>query len=49
MKKTLKRVLERLRGATNGRLRRPTTTRDGLEVPQRMQAVREPARTQRAR
>jgi hypothetical protein len=49
MKKTLKRVLDRLRTATNGRFRRPTSARDGLETPQRMQALGVPARAPRAR
>ena len=49
MKKTLKRVLDRLRAATEGRRRKPTAARDGLEAPQRMQALSVPARTQRAR
>lgn len=48
MRKSLKRVLDRLRAATDGRFRKPTATRDGLEVPQRMQALSVPARTQRA-
>jgi hypothetical protein len=49
MKKALKRVLDRLRAATEGRFRRPTAARDGLEAPQRMQALSVPARTERAR
>ncbi len=49
MKKALKRVLDRLRAATEGRVRRPTAARDGLEAPQRMQALGVPARTERAR
>jgi len=39
VKKSLKRVLERLRTATNGKFRRPTSTRSGLEQPQRLQAL----------
>jgi len=48
MRKTLKRVLERLRTNVEGRFRKPTTTRGGLQQPQRMQAGQpEPqARTQ---
>ena len=38
MRKSLKRILDRLRAAANGRLRRPTSARDGLQVPQRTQA-----------
>jgi hypothetical protein len=49
MRKTLKQILDRLRTATNGRFRKPTSARDGLEVPQRMQALSVPARTRRAR
>ena len=49
MRKTLKRMLDRLRTATNGRFRKPTSVRDGLQVPQRLQALSVPARTGRAR
>jgi hypothetical protein len=49
MKKTLKRILDRLHDATNGKLRKPTSTREGLQVPQRMQALSVPARTPPAR
>jgi hypothetical protein len=45
MKKTLRRVLERLRGATSGKFRSPTSVRGGLQEPQRMQPVTEPARS----
>ncbi len=38
MRKSLKRVLDRLRTATSGRLRKPTSVRGGLQQPQRMQA-----------
>lgn len=38
VKKRLKRVLERLRRAANGRDRQPTSVRGGLQSPQRMQA-----------
>ena len=37
MRKSLRRILERLRTATNGRFRGPTTVRGGLQEPQRMQ------------
>ena len=49
MRKTLKRALDRLRTATNGRFRKPTSVRDGLQVPQRLQALSVPARTARPR
>jgi hypothetical protein len=49
MRKTLKRVLERLRTATNARFRKPTSVRDGLQLPQRMQALCATARTSTAR
>jgi len=49
MKKTLKELLDRLRTASNGRSRKPTAARDGLQVPQRMQALSVPARTRRPR
>jgi len=39
MRKSLKRVLERLRTATNGKFRIPTSVRGGLQSPQRMQAL----------
>ncbi len=39
MRKSLKRVLDRLRSATGGRLAKPTSVRGGLQVPQRMQAL----------
>jgi hypothetical protein len=39
MRKALKGILDRLRTATNGRFRKPTSTRDGLQVPQRLQAL----------
>jgi hypothetical protein len=44
MKKSLRRLLDRLRTATNGRSRAPTTVRGGLQQPQRMQVL--PARAQ---
>jgi len=40
MRKTLKRVLERLRAATNGTFGKRTHVRGGLQEPQRMQPVR---------
>jgi hypothetical protein len=45
MMKTLKRILDRLRTATNGRSRKPTSARRGLQLPQRMQPLEAPART----
>jgi hypothetical protein len=45
MRKRLRRVLERLRAGTAGRLRIPTSVRGGLQEPQRMQPVVVPART----
>jgi hypothetical protein len=45
MKKALRRVLERLRGATSGKFRSPTSVRGGLQEPQRMQPVPVPARS----
>jgi hypothetical protein len=44
MRKTLKRVLDQLRGATNGMFRKPTATRDGVQEPQQLQALPMPAR-----
>jgi hypothetical protein len=49
MRKTLRRILDRLHTAANGRSRTPTAARDGLQLPQRMQALSVPARTRRAR
>jgi hypothetical protein len=49
MRKTLKRALDRLRTATSERFRKPTAARDGLQSPQRMQALTVPARTRRPR
>jgi hypothetical protein len=43
MRKSLRRILERLRVNVAGRGRKPTAARDGLQQPQRMQAV--PVRT----
>lgn len=45
MKKTLRRVLDRLRTAANGKFRAPTSVRGGLQEPQRMQPVAVPARS----
>ena len=39
MKKSLKRLLDRLRTATSGGFRKPSSARRGLQEPQRMQAV----------
>ncbi len=45
MRKALKRVLDQLRGATNGMFRKPTAIRDGLQESQQLQALPVPART----
>ena len=45
MKKSLRRVLERLRAATNGTFGRRTHVRDGLHQSQRMQPALAPARS----
>ena len=45
MRKSLKRVLDRLRTATNGKFRKPTSVRGGLQEPQRLQPLAVPART----
>jgi hypothetical protein len=44
MRKSLKRVLDRLRTATNGMLGKPTATRDGLQEPQQLQVLPVPTR-----
>jgi hypothetical protein len=44
MKKTLKGILDRLRAATNGRFRKPTSPREDLQLPQRLQALAVPVR-----
>jgi hypothetical protein len=44
MRKSLKRVLDRLRTATNGMFRKPTSVRGGLQEPQRAQALPAPVR-----
>jgi len=44
MKKALRRVLDQLRGATNGVFGKRTATRDGLQEPQQLQALPVPAR-----
>jgi hypothetical protein len=49
MRKSLKRVLDRLRAAAGGRVRNPTSVRGGLQVPQRMQALSASIRTRPAR
>ncbi len=46
MRKSLKRVLDRLRTATNGMFRKQTTAREGLQEPQQLQALPVPARAQ---
>ena len=38
MRKSLKRLLDRLRAATSERFRKPTSVRGGLQTPQRTQA-----------
>jgi hypothetical protein len=48
MRKSLKRVLDRLRTAS-GRLGKSTSVRGGLQVPQRMQALRASTGTRPAR
>ena len=45
MKKSLRRVLERLRAATGGRFRIRTSVRGGLQEPQRLQALPVTARS----
>jgi hypothetical protein len=49
MRKSLKRVLDRLRTVTNGRFRKPTAVREDLQVPQRMEALGPSTRTRPAR
>jgi hypothetical protein len=49
MRKSLKRVLDRLRTVTNGRFRKPTVIRDALQAPQRMQALGSSTRTRLVR
>jgi hypothetical protein len=49
MRKSLKRVLDRLRTATSGRVRKPTLVRGGLQLPQRMQPLSASMRTRPAR
>jgi hypothetical protein len=45
MRKTLRRLLERLRATTNGTFGKRTHTRDGLQAPQRVQPLPAPARS----
>jgi hypothetical protein len=45
MKKSLRRVLERLRAATNGTFGKRTHVRGGLQEPQRMLPVPVPVRS----
>jgi len=44
MRKSLKRVLDQLRKATNGVFRKRTATRAGVQEPQRLQPLPVPAR-----
>jgi len=45
MKKALKRALDRLRTEIDGRFRKPTAVRGGLQRSQRMQSLNASART----
>lgn len=45
MKKSLRRILERLRAATNGTFAKRTNIRGGLQEPQRMQPLLVPVRS----
>jgi hypothetical protein len=47
MRKSLRRVLERLRAAVGGTLRKGTSVRGGLQEPQRMHVLPAPARVRR--
>jgi hypothetical protein len=49
MRKSLKRVLDRLRTATGAKFRKSTSVRGGLQLPQRMQALSASTRTRSAR
>jgi hypothetical protein len=49
MRKSLTRVVDRLRTSTSGSLRRAGSVRGGLQLPQRMHALRLSARTRPAR
>jgi len=44
MRKSLKRVLDRLRAASNGMFGKRTATRGGLQEPQQLQALPVPVR-----
>jgi hypothetical protein len=44
MRKSLKRVLDRLRDATNGTFRKRTATRAGMQEPQQLRVLPVPAR-----
>jgi hypothetical protein len=44
MRKSLKRVLDRLRAATNGTFRSRASARGGLQQPQRMHVTPAPVR-----
>jgi hypothetical protein len=45
MRKSLRRLLERLRAATGTRLGKGASIRSGMQEPQRMQPLLAPART----
>ena len=47
MRKSLRRVLDRLRAATSGAFRRGTAVRGGLQEPQQLQAIPVLARAHR--
>ena len=49
MRKSLKRVLDRLRTATGGKAGKPTSVRGGLQVPQQMQPLSASTRTRQPR
>jgi hypothetical protein len=46
MRKSVKRMLDRLRTATNGMFRKPTATRDGLQELQQMGTLPVPEQAQ---
>jgi hypothetical protein len=49
MRKSLPRVVDRLRTSTSGSLRKAGSVRGGLQLPQRMQALSLSTRTRPAR
>jgi hypothetical protein len=49
MRKSLKRLLDRLRTATGGKAGKATSVRDGLQVPQKMQPLTVSTRTRQPR